>query len=77
MNARVPTVSLHQPCRAPRPARSIYVGKPCSRGHDGRRYVVSRNCVTCSREQALAAYVRSREAQELKNFADDCTSATA
>jgi hypothetical protein len=31
-----------------------YYGKPCGRGHDGRRYSVSDGCVECGRLSRLA-----------------------
>lgn len=34
----------------------VYQGRRCLRGHEGLRYKVSRNCVTCSRERALAKW---------------------
>lgn len=42
----------------------VYVGRRCLQGHDGLRYKVSRSCVHCSRERALAKW---RAGQEQRN----------
>jgi hypothetical protein len=41
--------------KKPNPANR-YMGKPCSRGHSGERYLSSRKCCECQREQLHAAY---------------------
>jgi len=46
----------------------VYQGRRCLHGHDGLRYKVSRNCVTCSRERALAKW---RAEQQRRNSEAD------
>jgi hypothetical protein len=31
-----------------------YIGKPCQKGHDGRRYTLSASCVQCATESITA-----------------------
>jgi hypothetical protein len=51
---------------------SQYQGKSCKRGHDGRRYVLTRNCVQCEAERKRTERQTVREAREAaKRSGDD------
>jgi hypothetical protein len=55
---------------------TVYRGRPCLRGHDGLRYKVSRNCVTCTIERARAvrqALTLARRRARAEEVDVDCT----
>lgn len=50
----------------------VYYGRRCLRGHDGLRYKVSRGCVHCLREKALAKWRAGQEANHREADIDEC-----
>jgi hypothetical protein len=52
------------------PSSTLYLGKPCAKGHRGMRFLSNRSCVECHRQERRDARAkgRTREGMNAEEF---------